>query len=84
MSTRNSGSQRIDDLMNNCITLMRNYQAMLGLYEHIKANEVLCLSPNYDIICNALIKKGRTVHEALMKEQFELFSMIEMDTFVSK
>lgn len=76
MNTSKSGSQQIDDNINRCLILMKNYTMMLALYEHVKANEMLKLSPNYAAICSALISKGRAVHEALSFAQMDLFSLV--------
>lgn len=79
MTTTKNGTQRIEDQIHQCIVLMDNYAAMLSLYEHIKANEVLKLSPNYEIICQSLIAKGRAVHEQLSMAQLDLFSLPNWD-----
>lgn len=71
-----SGSQSLDDGINRCLILLRNYQSMLALYEVIKANEMLKLSPNYNTVCAALIQKGRAIHEALSYAQMDLFSLV--------
>lgn len=76
MNPNKSGSQAIDDGINRCLILLRNYQNMLALYEVIKANEMLKLSPNYDAVCGALIIKGRAIHESLSYAQMDLFSLV--------
>lgn len=54
--------------------LLDYYQALRGLYEALKFNEVLSLSPNYDLCMAAVVAVGKEAAESYQQAVLDYFT----------
>jgi len=65
----------INNAIDDLIALQVAYDGARALYETIKSDEMLALSPNAEIISAALVSKGRGLKAALHHKLWELYSL---------